>query len=591
MKIAIAQLNPTIGDLVGNSQKILQVAHQVADQGVELLLTPELSLCGYPPRDLLLNPSFIQAMATQLAKLATELPPQMRVLVGTVQPNPDTIANGGKPLFNSVACLSGGKIQEFFYKRLLPTYDVFDEDRYFAPGEATGVLQIPCDSVGGTEKNRAIEIGVTICEDLWNDEEFWGRRSYAVNPIAELGMMEVDLVVNLSASPYCVGKHKIREAMLSHSVKRHQQAIIYVNQVGGNDELIFDGGSFACDRTGAVIYRAATFSTEVAILEFDPQSQNLTALRETSGTSLRETSVTSSGNSLTPLVRLAPEEIWHALVLGVKDYAHKCGFQQVVLGLSGGVDSALVAAIATASLGAENVLGVLMPSPYSSDHSVSDALELAQNLGIKTQTLPIADLMAGYDRTLEDLFTGTNFGIAEENIQSRIRGNLLMAIANKFGYLLLSTGNKSEMAVGYCTLYGDMNWGLAVIADVPKTQVYAICHWLNESHPQIKIPQQILTKAPSAELKPGQVDQDSLPEYEVLDDILDRFICQHQSLEEIVAAGFSPQVVNQVIKLVTRAEFKRRQAPPGLKITDRAFGTGWRMPIASKITINNAEVD
>ena len=591
MKIAIAQLNPTIGDLVGNSQKILQVAHQVADQGVELLLTPELSLCGYPPRDLLLNPSFIQAMATQLAKLATELPPQMRVLVGTVQPNPDTIANGGKPLFNSVACLSGGKIQEFFYKRLLPTYDVFDEDRYFAPGEATGVLQIPCDSVGGTEKNRAIEIGVTICEDLWNDEEFWGRRSYAVNPIAELGMMEVDLVVNLSASPYCVGKHKIREAMLSHSAKRHQQAIIYVNQVGGNDDLIFDGGSFACDRTGAVIYRAATFSTEVAILEFDPQSQNLTALRETSGTSLRETSVTSSGNSLTPLVRLAPEEIWHALVLGVKDYAHKCGFQQVVLGLSGGVDSALVAAIATASLGAENVLGVLMPSPYSSDHSVSDALELAQNLGIKTQTLPIADLMAGYDRTLEDLFTGTNFGIAEENIQSRIRGNLLMAIANKFGYLLLSTGNKSEMAVGYCTLYGDMNGGLAVIADVPKTQVYAICHWLNESHPQIKIPQQILTKAPSAELKPGQVDQDSLPEYEVLDDILDRFICQHQSLEEIVAAGFSPQIVNQVIKLVTRAEFKRRQAPPGLKITDRAFGTGWRMPIASKITINNAEVD
>ena len=591
MKIAIAQLNPTIGDLVGNSQKILQVAHQVADQGVELLLTPELSLCGYPPRDLLLNPSFIQAMATQLAKLATELPPQMRVLVGTVQPNPDTIANGGKPLFNSVACLSGGKIQEFFYKRLLPTYDVFDEDRYFAPGEATGVLQIPCDSVGGTEKNRAIEIGVTICEDLWNDEEFWGRRSYAVNPIAELGMMEVNLVVNLSASPYCVGKHKIREAMLSHSAKRHQQAIIYVNQVGGNDDLIFDGGSFACDRTGAVIYRAATFSTEVAILEFDPQSQNLTALRETSGTSLRETSVTSSGNSLTPLVRLAPEEIWHALVLGVKDYAHKCGFQQVVLGLSGGVDSALVAAIATASLGAENVLGVLMPSPYSSDHSVSDALELAQNLGIKTQTLPIADLMAGYDRTLEDLFTGTNFGIAEENIQSRIRGNLLMAIANKFGYLLLSTGNKSEMAVGYCTLYGDMNGGLAVIADVPKTQVYAICHWLNESHPQIKIPQQILTKAPSAELKPGQVDQDSLPEYEVLDDILDRFICQHQSLEEIVAAGFSPQVVNQVIKLVTRAEFKRRQAPPGLKITDRAFGTGWRMPIASKITIDRAEVD
>jgi len=615
MKIAIAQLNPTIGDLVGNSQKILQVAHQVAAQGVDLLLTPELSLCGYPPRDLLLNPSFIQSMATQLAKLARELPPQMRVLVGTVQPNPDAIANGGKPLFNSVACLSGGKIQEFFYKRLLPTYDVFDEDRYFAPGEATGVLQIPRqrntphpltpsptkgegenqshltplsllgrwdggegsqiqvsqDPVEDSEEDGEIEIGVTICEDLWNDEEFWGRRSYAVNPIAELGMMEVDLVINLSASPYCVGKHKIREAMLRHSAKRHQQAIIYVNQVGGNDDLIFDGRSFACDRTGEIIYRAAAFSTDVAILEFDPHSE--------------ATNLTTS-TKITPLATEPAAEIWQALVLGVKDYAQKCGFQQVVLGLSGGVDSALVAAIASAALGAENVLGVLMPSPYSSDHSVSDALELAKNLGIKTQTLPIQDLMAGYDRTLEDLFANTNFGIAEENIQSRIRGNLLMAIANKFGYLLLSTGNKSEMAVGYCTLYGDMNGGLAVIADVPKTQVYALCHWLNAHHPQIKIPKQIITKPPSAELKPGQVDQDSLPEYAVLDEILDRFICQHQSPSEIVAAGFAEAIVQQVIKLVTRAEFKRRQAPPGLKITDRAFGTGWRMPIASKITLD-----
>ncbi len=569
MKIAIAQLNPTIGDLVGNSQKILEVAHKVANQGVELLLTPELSLCGYPPRDLLLNPSFVQSMATQLAKLAAELPPQMRVLVGTVQPNPDTLVNGGKPLFNSVACLSGGKIQEFFYKRLLPTYDVFDEDRYFAPGEATGILQMPRPVSMDQEEDRELEIGVTICEDLWNDEEFWGRRSYAVNPIAELSMMEVDLVINLSASPYCVGKQKTREAMLSYSAKRHQQAIIYVNQVGGNDDLIFDGGSFACDRTGEVIYRAATFGTDVAILEFDPHSQNLT------------TSAT-----IAPLATDPNEEIWHALVLGVKDYVQKCGFQRVVLGLSGGVDSALVAAIAAAALGVENVLGVLMPSPYSSDHSVSDAMELAKNLGIKTQTLPIADLMTGYDRTLEDLFTGTSFGIAEENIQSRIRGNLLMAIANKFGYLLLSTGNKSEMAVGYCTLYGDMNGGLAVIADVPKTTVYDVCHWLNAHHPQIKIPQQILTKPPSAELKPGQVDQDSLPDYPVLDEILDRFICQHQSPAEIMAAGFGEAIVNQVIKLVTRAEFKRRQAPPGLKITDRAFGTGWRMPIASKITLD-----
>jgi len=567
MKIAIAQLNPTIGDLISNSNQILQAAQQVADQGVDLLLTPELSLCGYPPRDLLLNPSFLSAMATQLTKLAKELPPDLRVLVGTVQPNPAAIIKGQKPLFNSVACLYQGKIQEYFHKRLLPTYDVFDEDRYFAAGEKSGILRMVNYSSKSTQElgkkpKQEWTIGVTICEDLWNDEEFWGKRSYGVNPIAELANCSVDLVVNLSASPYCVGKQKVREAMISHSAKYYQQAIIYVNQVGGNDDLIFDGGSFACDRTGKLIHRAATFSPDLTILEFD--------LPDLLPSEIKTPEVTTPG------------EIWQALVLGVQDYVRKCGFRQVVLGLSGGVDSALVAAIATAALGAENVWGILMPSPYSSEHSVSDALELAQILGIHTQTLPIGDLMQGFDRTLDPLFAGTKFGIAEENIQSRIRGSLLMAIANKFGYLLLSTGNKSEMAVGYCTLYGDMNGGLAVIADVPKTQVYAVCDWLNQFHPHLKIPQHILTKAPSAELKPGQVDQDSLPAYEILDEILDRLICQHQSPTEIIGAGFDRPIVEQVVKLVTRAEFKRRQAPPGLKITDRAFGTGWRMPIAAR---------
>jgi len=567
MKIAIAQLNPTIGDLISNSNQILQAAQQVADQGVDLLLTPELSLCGYPPRDLLLNPSFLSAMATQLTKLAKELPPDLRVLVGTVQPNPAAIIKGQKPLFNSVACLYQGKIQEYFHKRLLPTYDVFDEDRYFAAGEKSGILRMVNYSSKSTQElgkksKQEWTIGVTICEDLWNDEEFWGKRSYAVNPIAELANCSVDLVVNLSASPYCVGKQKVREAMISHSAKYYQQAIIYVNQVGGNDDLIFDGGSFACDRTGKLIHRAATFSPDLTILEFD--------LPDLLPSEIKTPEVTTPG------------EIWQALVLGVQDYVRKCGFRQVVLGLSGGVDSALVAAIATAALGAENVWGILMPSPYSSEHSVSDALELAQILGIHTQTLPLGDLMQGFDRTLDPLFAGTKFGIAEENIQSRIRGSLLMAIANKFGYLLLSTGNKSEMAVGYCTLYGDMNGGLAVIADVPKTQVYAVCDWLNQFHPHLKIPQHILTKAPSAELKPGQVDQDSLPAYEILDEILDRLICQHQSPTEIIGAGFDRPIVEQVVKLVTRAEFKRRQAPPGLKITDRAFGTGWRMPIAAR---------
>jgi NAD+ synthetase len=390
-----------------------------------------------------------------------------------------------------------------------------------------------------------------------------------VNPIADLTILGVDLIVNLSASPYSVGKQRFREVMLKHSAVRFQQPIIYANQVGGNDDLIFDGRSFALNRQGEIVSRARGFETDLLVVEFDEVQRDLQLA------------------SVAPAYESEDEEIWHALVLGVQDYAQKCRFSKVVLGLSGGIDSALVAAIAAAALGKENVLGVLMPSPYSSEHSISDALALAENLGIKTNTLPIGELMQGFDHTLANLFANTEFGLAEENIQSRIRGNLLMAIANKFGYLLLSTGNKSEMAVGYCTLYGDMNGGLAVIADVPKTRVYSLCHWLNR-HSEI-IPQNVLTKAPSAELKPGQVDQDSLPPYEILDDILQRLIHNHQSAAQIAAAGHDPVIVDRVIQMVARAEFKRRQAPPGLKITDRAFGTGWRMPIASNwVAVKNA---
>ncbi|HIK04830.1 MAG TPA: NAD+ synthase [Trichormus sp. M33_DOE_039] len=551
MKIAIAQLNPIIGDLSGNAQKILEVAQQAAANGVRLLLTPELSLCGYPPRDLLLNPSFVEAMSMNLQQLAQDLPANLAVLVGTVEKNAQAHITGGKNLFNSIALLENGKVKQFFHKRLLPTYDVFDENRYFEAGLQANYFTID-----------NIDIGVTICEDLWNDEEFWGKRNYAANPIADLSILGVDLIVNLSASPYTVGKQRSREEMLQHSAVRFQQPIIYTNQVGGNDDLIFDGFSFAVNAKGEVMCRAQGFTTDVVIIEFDAAQRDLQL------------------SSVTPASTSADEEIWHALVLGVRDYAQKCRFSKVVLGLSGGIDSSLVAAIATAALGKENVLGVLMPSPYSSEHSISDALALAKNLGIQTQTIPIGELMQGFDHSLVDLFAGTEFGIAEENIQSRIRGNLLMAIANKFGYLLLSTGNKSEMAVGYCTLYGDMNGGLAVIADVPKTRVYSICNWLN-SHQSTVIPPHVITKAPSAELKPGQVDQDSLPPYEILDDILQRLIHEHQSVGEIVAAGHESLVVDRIIQMLARAEFKRRQAPPGLKITDRAFGTGWRMPIAS----------
>jgi NAD+ synthetase len=572
MKIAIAQLNPTIGDIFGNSHLILEAAKKAEVEGANLLLTPELSLIGYPPRDLLMNPSFIAAAGTQLQQLAQALPPKLAVIAGTVVPNANAVQHGGKSLFNSAVLLQNGAVKKVFHKRLLPTYDVFDEDRYFEPGENSNYFTI-----------GELKIGVTICEDLWNNEEFWGKRSYAGDPVSDLAKLGVDLVVNLSASPYSAGKRGVRSAMLQHSVIRCGIPIIYANQIGGNDDIIFDGSSFAVNRKGDLIQVLASFETDFAAIEYDQAKQDLVGSNQQSAAGIEAAPL-----SFNPAVGNA--EIWAALVLGVRDYVRKCGFSKVVLGLSGGIDSALVAAIASCAIGPENVLGVLMPSPYSSDHSVNDALELARNLGIATQLLPIGDLMKTYDRTLADLFVNTTFGIAEENIQSRIRGNLLMAISNKFGHLLLSTGNKSEMSVGYCTLYGDMNGGLAVISDVPKTRVYSLCRWLNSEFKQGKdaarlekkeiIPVNIINKAPSAELKPGQVDQDSLPAYDVLDDILQRFIEHHESAQQIIAAGHAEAVVKRVVKLVTQAEFKRRQAAPGLKISDRAFGTGWRMPIA-----------
>lgn len=550
MRIAIAQLNPIVGDIEGNAQRILEAAQTAFNQGAELLLTPELSLCGYPPRDLLLNLGFVEKMSRQLQLLSQQLPEKLAVLVGFVEKNPSATVRGEKPLFNSIALLKSQEIKQIFTKRLLPTYDVFDEDRYFASGKESQYFQI-------TENN--VKIGVTICEDVWNDEQFWGQRQYAVNPIADLANLGVDLIVNLSASPYSVGKQKLRESLLSHSATRYNLPIVYVNQVGGNDDLIFDGDSVAFNRQGEVIYRAQAFTSSLELIEFNQDL--LPAV-------------------IHPLPVDEDEEIYQALVLGVRDYVQKCGFKRVIFGLSGGIDSSLVAAIATDALGKENVLAVMMPSPYSSDHSISDAVALVNNLGIKSEKLAIKEIMNAYDQLLDGLFAGTDFGIAEENLQSRIRGNLLMALSNKFGHLLLSTGNKSEMAVGYCTLYGDMNGGLAVIADVPKTRVYSLCRWLNR-HGEI-IPLNVINKAPSAELKPNQKDQDSLPPYEILDAILALLIDRHQSAEQIIAAGFEPEIVQKVIKLVKNAEFKRKQAPPGLKISDRAFGTGWRMPIASR---------
>ncbi|MEM1252786.1 MAG: NAD+ synthase [Cyanobacteria bacterium P01_H01_bin.21] len=575
MKLAIAQLDPTVGDLTGNAQQILVAAHNAATQGAHLLLTPELSLCGYPPRDLLLRPGFIQQMQTIVEQLAKDLPDGLTVLVGLAQTNIDAGKKGQKPLYNSMALLADGTIKTVFHKRLLPTYDVFDEDRYFESGTDPNHFYLEADG-------QSLQIGVTICEDLWNEDDFWGQRAYEINPTAEVVAAGVDLVVNLSASPFTVGKQELRERMIIHATQQHSCPIVYVNQVGSNDDLIFDGCSVAIDRQGTIVSRSRSFETAVQMVDYSFEQQDLLP------------------GTVSPLLDTPEAEIWNALVLGVRDYSRKCGFSKAVIGLSGGIDSALVAAIATAALGPDHVLGVLMPSPYSSEHSISDAEKLAHNLGITTQTLPIGELMAGYDNTFVDLFSDTEPGVTEENLQSRIRGNLLMAIANKFGHLLLSTGNKSEMAVGYCTLYGDMNGGLAVIADVPKTRVYSLCHWLNNNI-QIQsalglmetankteiIPTNILTKPPSAELRPDQVDQDSLPPYEVLDDILERLIQYHQSAADIVSAGHEPNIVKKVVRLLARAEFKRRQAPPVLKVTDRAFGLGWRMPIASRWPLND----
>ncbi len=568
---AIAQLNPVIGDLVGNCNSILIAVQKLAEQDVQLVVTSELSICGYPPRDLLMSHQFVHDMQIVIADLAHRLPPEIAVLVGTVSVNPHASQAGGKPLFNSAALLQDGEVRQIFHKRLLPTYDVFDEDRYFEVGNGSQIFTL--NLKGGS----SLRVGVTICEDIWNNENFWGKRRYADDPVAELAQKEVDVLLNLSASPYAVGKQKLREKMLSHSAIMHNLPLIYANQVGANDDLIFDGCSIAFNRKGEMIARGKSFEEDLLIINIDEMESNSTS-------SIYESAYENDD-----------AEIFAALVLGVRDYVQKCRFHQVVIGLSGGIDSALVAAIATEAIGKENLLGVLMPSPYSSEHSITDAIALANNLGISTQTIPIQPMMEAFDHSLEMLFTGQTSDVTEENLQSRIRGSLLMAVSNKFGHLLLSTGNKSEVSVGYCTLYGDMNGGLAAIADVPKTRVFSICEWLNYTNSPLSIkqgiveviPVNIITKPPSAELKPDQLDQDSLPPYDILDDILQKLIDQHFSASEIIATGHEQAIVERVVRLVKIAEFKRRQAAPGLKITDRAFGSGWRMPIASNVTHSN----
>jgi NAD+ synthase (glutamine-hydrolysing) len=565
MRIALAQTNPLIGDLRGNGALLLRCSQQAAAAGADLVVSPELSLWGYPPRDLLLRPALLRLQEEVLAELAAALPPGLALLVGVAEP---LTGERVPSLHNAVALVEPGGWRIVARKRLLPSYDVFDERRYFQPADQPCLLEL---ERGG----RGWLIGLTICEDLWVEEEVLGHRLAGADPIAELLPHRPDLLLNFSASPFVQGKPVLRRRLAAAAAARLGCPVVYVNQVGGNDELVFDGASFVVDGTGRILLQLPCAAVDLAIWPV-PDSAALTPARP------------APGPEPDPL-----EQLFRVLVLGVADYAHKCGFERALLGLSGGIDSALVAVIAAAALGGERVTALLMPSPYSSAGSRSDATALGHRLGLPCHTVAIASLMAAFDQALTGPIGAPPDGLSAENLQSRIRGTLLMAVANQQGQLLLSTGNKSELAVGYCTLYGDMNGGLAVIGDLYKTTVFLLCAWLDseEAGPCLHsyglpskgplIGSAIREKPPSAELRPDQRDSDSLPDYTELDPLLKAFIEDLRVPEELIAAGIEAPLAHRVHGLLRRAEFKRRQAAPLLKVSGRAFGTGWRMPIAA----------
>jgi len=559
MRIALAQINPTIGDLAFNTRKILDFITRAQAAGATLVVFPELALTGYPPKDLLLKPQFIDDNLNALSTIAAQVN-GIDVVLGYAERNPAPV---GRPLYNAVALLRDGRIASRHFKTLLPTYDVFDESRYFEPG--------PINETENLVKIGEHVAGLSICEDLWNDEKLIARRLYHQNPISNLIAAGAGFLINASASPFVVGKHDFRLELFSSQVRQFGKPLIYVNQVGGNDELVFDGNSVVFDASGNVVAQAKDFEEDLLIAEL-PAPADKSVVAPSSQPAARAQSK--------PRHAVGVASIYHALVLGLRDYVRKCGFQSVVLGLSGGIDSALVCALAVAALGKDRVVGIAMPSRFSSDHSVNDARALAANLGIEFQVVPIKNIHDAYESELTSFWKGKAPDITEENLQARIRGAILMAFSNKFNHLLLTTGNKSEIAVGYCTLYGDMCGGLAVISDVPKTTVWELSRWINTNAGHEIIPRNSIEKVPSAELRPNQTDQDSLPPYEVLDAILYRYVEEEYGAKRIIEDGFDPATVLRVIKLIDRSEYKRRQAATGLKVTSRAFGFGRRMPIA-----------
>jgi NAD+ synthetase len=545
MRIALAQINPTVGDLKGNSAKIQEYAFRAKHEGASIVLFPELSLCGYPPMDMLLKKSFVDENLRALDQLAQSVS-GIALVVGFVDHN----CGEGRPLFNACALLAEGKVVLKQYKTLLPSYDVFDEDRYFEPASQYRLATI-----------ENWKIGFSICEDIWNPQAEPKTR-YHADPIEAIAALNPDLILNLSSSPFDEGKYAQREDLGRKHAKKHGMPLFYVNQVGGNDQLVFDGRSFVIDANGNLVARAAAFAEDLLITDFVSRFEIVGPIKDA--------------------IDAPIAEIYAALVLGTRDYLAKCGFTKAVIGLSGGIDSAVTGAIACEALGKDNLLGIAMPSDYSSAGSLTDAQALAANLGIRLSVVPISQLVHSFTDALAPNFQGLATDATEENIQARVRGTILMAMSNKLGAIVLTTGNKSELAVGYCTLYGDMCGGLAVISDVPKMKVYELAQYINTRAGRSLIPQSTIDKPPSAELKPNQTDQDSLPPYSVLDGIIRAYVEQRLNLEEITKLGYDMATVQDIIIRIDRNEYKRKQAAPGLKISRTAFGIGWRMPIAQR---------
>ena len=606
MRVAAAQLNLTIGAFEHTYRQIRSAVDRARAEGAQLAVFTELATTGYPPRDLLNHDTFIRANLDLLDRVAALTDERFGLIVGCVTPN---TAGAGKPLFNTAALCRGGTVVARHHKTLLPTYDVFDEDRYFEPG----LTVEPVDFMGH-------RLGLTVCEEVWNDRDFWPKRLYARDPVCELADQGADLLINISSSPFTIGKAQVRRQMIRQEAVKNGRPFIYVNQVGGNDELVFDGHSLVFDGGGNVVLRGRDFEEDFLVCDLPARgiAAVVTGARdaETAGTEVpapraaqeAEPGFRSRQNwnsNVEPGLRsgqtwhsdvepelqsrrdtdpddaLPEEQAFKALTLGLRDYVHKCGFSRVVLGLSGGIDSAVTASLAAAALGPEHVTGVAMPTRYSSSGSVEDAEALARNLGIGYRIIPIDAVFGSYLEALDPVFAGLAPDVTEENIQARVRGGVLMALSNKFGALLLTTGNKSEIAVGYCTLYGDMAGGLAVISDVPKTFVYRLAEYINARGPQPVIPRSTITKAPSAELRPDQTDQDSLPPYDLLDRIIEAYVERNLDIDGIAALDVDRETAVRVVSLIDRNEYKRRQAAPGLKITSKAFGVGRRYPIAA----------